>query len=168
LVHDALGGWLLHPIDLAINKVLALAGRDEPRDFVDTMWVMERLLPLGALVWAAAGKDPGVTPLLLLELLRRRGRYRPEDFTRLQLTAPLDLVSARDTWRAALDDAHAFILRRPSAEIGCLYYDTRAKRFVQPDRDAESAHIVPHFGAPGGVIPRAADASVRAAVDEMP
>jgi hypothetical protein len=31
LVRDALGGLLLHPMDLAINKALALAGRDEPR-----------------------------------------------------------------------------------------------------------------------------------------
>jgi len=34
LVRDEMGGLLLHPIDLAINKALALAGRDEPRDFV--------------------------------------------------------------------------------------------------------------------------------------
>lgn len=30
-------GFMLDPIDLAINKVLALAGRDEPRDFVDML-----------------------------------------------------------------------------------------------------------------------------------
>jgi hypothetical protein len=35
LVRDALGGLLLHPVDLAINKVLALAGRDEPRDLTE-------------------------------------------------------------------------------------------------------------------------------------
>ena len=31
-VRDSLGGYLLHEIDLAINKTLALAGRDEPRE----------------------------------------------------------------------------------------------------------------------------------------
>jgi hypothetical protein len=36
-VRDELGGYLLHDIDLAINKTLALAGRDEPRDFVDIL-----------------------------------------------------------------------------------------------------------------------------------
>src|SRR5688500_15187097 len=30
LVREDLGGLLLHPIDLAVNKVLALGGRDEP------------------------------------------------------------------------------------------------------------------------------------------
>ncbi|OGU02199.1 MAG: hypothetical protein A2W29_00260 [Gemmatimonadetes bacterium RBG_16_66_8] len=79
LVRDTLGGLLLHPVDLAANKVLALAGRDESRDFVDILFVHERVLPLGALCWAAVGKDPGFTPLSLLELLKRRGRYRPED-----------------------------------------------------------------------------------------
>ena len=39
LVQDSRGGWLLHPVDLAVNKVLALAGRDEPRDFVDILFV---------------------------------------------------------------------------------------------------------------------------------
>ena len=29
LVRDPRGGWLLHSVDLAINKVLALVGRDE-------------------------------------------------------------------------------------------------------------------------------------------
>jgi hypothetical protein len=28
-------GYVLHPIDLAINKLLALVGRDEPRDFLE-------------------------------------------------------------------------------------------------------------------------------------
>ena len=73
LVRDPLGGLLLHPVDLAVNKVLALAGRDEARDYVDILFVHERVLRLSALCWAAAGKDPGLTPLSLLELLKRRG-----------------------------------------------------------------------------------------------
>jgi hypothetical protein len=44
LVRDDLGGLLLDPVDLAINKVLALAGRDEPRDFVDILFVNDRVL----------------------------------------------------------------------------------------------------------------------------
>lgn len=35
LVEDETGGLVLHEVDLAINKVLTLAGRDEARDFVD-------------------------------------------------------------------------------------------------------------------------------------
>jgi hypothetical protein len=162
LVRDALGGLLLHPVDLAINKVLALAGRDEPRDFVDILFVHERVLPLAGLCWAAVGKDPGLTPLSLLELLKRRGRYRPEDFTRLRLVEPFDLPRAKDTWLAALAGAEAFVRARPPEEAGCLYYAAAGGRFVMPRRDASLADqgIVPHYGAPGGVLPRVADARV--------
>ena len=98
-------GWLLHPVDLAINKVLALVGRDEPRDFVDILFINARVLPLGAVCWAAAGKDHGFTPLSLPELLKRRGRYRPEEFARLDLAEPFDLIAAKTEWLAALDSA---------------------------------------------------------------
>lgn len=59
LVGDPVGGYLLHPVDLATNKVLALAGRDEPRDFVDIMYAIDMIMPLGAMVWGAVAKDPG-------------------------------------------------------------------------------------------------------------
>ena len=45
LVRDELGGLLLHEVDLAVNKALALAGRDEPRDLVDVLFVHDRILP---------------------------------------------------------------------------------------------------------------------------
>src|SRR5262249_44234895 len=35
---DELFGYCLHPADLAVNKVLALAGRIEFRDFLDTLY----------------------------------------------------------------------------------------------------------------------------------
>lgn len=162
LVRDPLGGLLLHPVDLAINKVLALAGRDEPRDFVDILFVHARVLPLAGLGWAAVGKDPGFTPRSLLELLKRRGRYRPEDFARLHLAEPFDLARAKDTWLAALATAEAFARERPPEESGCLYYATRGGLFVIPRADEPLADqgIVPHYGAPGGVLPRVADARV--------
>jgi hypothetical protein len=162
LVRDPLGGLLLHPVDLAINKVLALAGRDEARDFVDVLYVHNHVLPLAGLCWAAVGKDPGFTPLSLLELLKRRGRYRAEDFSRLHLAQPFDLHEAKATWLGALADAEAFARARPPEESGCLYYSTRQKKFVMPDSDAslDAQDIVPHFGAPGGVVPRVADTAI--------
>jgi len=162
LVRDELGGLLLHPIDLAINKVLALAGRDEPRDFVDILFVHRTVLPLAGLNWAAAGKDPGLSPLSLLELLKRHGRYRPNDFTRLQLAQPFDLASAKREWLEALAAAETFARQRPPDESGCLYYSTRLGRFVVPRPDAglEDQGLVLHFGAPGGVLPRIADSRI--------
>ena len=113
------------------------------------------MLPLGAVCWAAAGKDPGFTPLSLLELLKRRGRYRPEEFARLDLAEPFDLIAAKTEWLAALDSADAFIRSRPPDEIGCLYWSTEAGAFAMPTADAlASATLTPHFGTPGGVLPQ--------------
>ncbi len=148
-------GYRLHPIDLATNKVLALAGREEPRDLLDTLDLHERLLHLGPMIWAAVGKDPGFSPQSLLELLRRRGKIRPEDLRRLYLAGPLDIQELKSAWLAALDGAEAFIGSRPPGEAGCLYYDPASKLFVDPT--GFTGPILPHFGRPGGVIPRASD-----------
>ena len=143
-------GFLLHPIDLAINKVMALVGRDEPRDYLDVHVVIQHTLPLGALCWAASGKDPGYTPELLLDLLRRRGKYRPEDFSRLALDSEIDLPGYKRRWLAALADAERFLLSRSSEELGCLYYDPDLQEFVQPRPGQD---VILHFGRPGGVLP---------------
>jgi hypothetical protein len=146
-------GYQLHPIDLATNKVLALAGRDEPRDLLDTVYLHENLLPLGALVWAAVGKDPGYAPLSLLEMLRRRGRIRPEDLARLDLAAPVDLHALKTAWTSAMQAAEDFVRHRPPEESGCLYYSTSKRTFMSPG-PADAGDVVPHFGRPGGVLPR--------------
>ncbi len=161
LVRDPLGGLLLHPVDLAVNKTLALAGRDEPRDFVDILFVNQRVLPLGGLVWAAPGKDPGFTPLSILELLKRRGKYHAEDFERLHLVEPIDLVRVKTEWMNALEEADHFVRSRPPEEAGCLYYSIRDDRFVTPTtKPVPEQGLVLHFGRPGGVLPRIAGQGV--------
>lgn len=151
---DDLGGYLLHDVDLAVNKVLALAGRNEVRDFIDVLYLHREVLPLGALVWAAAGKDPGFTPASLLEQLRRRGRYRPEEVARLDLVHPVDLVEAKQEWLRALEEADTFVAARPHGEVGALYWSAAAERFVAPaGADPADGDIMPHFGRPGGVLP---------------
>jgi hypothetical protein len=150
-VRDERVGFVLHPVDLAVNKVLALAGRDEPRDVLDALHLHRHVLGFGALCWAACGKDPGFTPLSLLELLRRRGRVRAEDLARLELVEPVDLESLKRTWLAALDAVEPFVASRPADEIGCLYYSAAKRAFVDP---REVTDAVPHFGSPGGVLPR--------------
>lgn len=165
LVRDELGGLLLHPVDLAVNKVLALAGRDEPRDFVDILFAHRTILPLAGLSWAAVGKDPGLSPLSLVELLKRHGRYRPEDFTRLQLAEPFDLPAAKREWLDALGATESFARSRPSEEIGCLYYAGELDRFVipAPDVGLDEQRVVAHYGRPGGVVPRPTGAPIEGA-----
>lgn len=152
-LRDKLAGFCLHPVDLAINKLLALAGRDEPRDFLDILYVHSEILSLGALCWAGAGKDPGFTPRSLLELVRRRGKYQPEDFSRLHLTKPVDLIELKGSWLSAVDDAELFVSSRPPSESGCLYYSLKEKKFVAPKTIVQPS-IVPHYGRPGGVLPQ--------------
>jgi hypothetical protein len=153
-VRDERAGYLLHPVDLAVNKVLALGGRDEPRDVLDTLHHHRHVLGLGPMCWAACGKDPGFSPLSLLELLRRRGRLRPEDLARLDLAVPVDLGEIKREWLDALDSVAPFVASRPPDELGCLYYSPHQRAFVDP-RAVDDA--VPHFGRPGGVVPRIVD-----------
>ena len=155
LVRKDWGGLLLHPVDLAVNKALVLAGRDEPRDFVDILFVHEEILPLGALVWAAVGKDPGFSPESLLEQLKRTGRFRPEELSRLDLARPFDLQDGKRRWLGALADADTFVASRPAEEVGCLYYGDERERFEAPVAgiDLEAQGLVTHFGRPGGRAP---------------
>jgi hypothetical protein len=155
-VRDERVGYLLHPVDLAVNKVLTLAGRDEPRDVLDTLHLHRRVLVLGALCWAACGKDPGFTPLSLLELLRRRGVIRQEELVRLDLAEPIDLKETKRAWLEALDSVGPFVDSRPPEETGCLYYSPAKQKFVDPRKVTDA---VPHFGRPGGVLPRITDTS---------
>lgn len=46
---DAELGYRLHKFDAATNKILALAGRAEPRDFVDALYLHDNYLTLGTL-----------------------------------------------------------------------------------------------------------------------
>lgn len=147
-------GYQLHPIDIAVNKALALAGRDEPRDFLDILYIHQEILPLGALVWAASGKDPGFTPLSLLELLKRRGKYRQEDFSRLHLAEEVGVIQLKEQWLDALPDAQEFIESRPASETGCLYYSRTERAFIDPRKQEAGLNAIPHYGRPGGVLPK--------------
>jgi hypothetical protein len=148
-------GFLLHPVDLAVNKVLALAGREEARDLVDTLFVHENILGLGALCWAAAGKDPGFSPSTLIEMLRSKGPITATELKTLDLVLPLDPVELKQRWIAAIISAGRFVERMPAADIGCLYYHPGVKRFVQPEPGSvELGQCIRHFGQLGGVLPQ--------------
>lgn len=145
-------GFVLHPMDLAVNKVLTLAGRNEPRDFLDVMHIHKTQLSLGALCWAAAGKDPGFSPQSLLELLKRRGKFHQTDFDRLILNQPVDLIQLKSEWLEALDEAETFIKSRPANEMGCLYLSKDGQKFLVPAKEERDYQV--HRGRSGGVLPR--------------
>jgi len=153
VIKDESVGYQLHPIDLAVNKVLALIGRSEARDLIDTLFVHKQVLSLGALCWAAAGKDPGFTPMLILDLIRRRGIIRQEDLKKLNLVENIDLAQFKQDWLNALQDAEQFIRSRPHDELGCLYYSANEMKFIGDFSAIETSDAKPHYGKPYGIKP---------------
>jgi len=106
LVSDDLLGLTLHPFDLATNKVLALAGRLEPRDWVDVLECHDKIQPFGYLVWAACGKDPGFNPSSLLSEARRSGRYTQDELDELSFAGNVpDAGNLGVKWHGILKQA---------------------------------------------------------------
>ena len=138
-------GYVLHVVDLAINKVMAAASRREPRDIVDLLTLHDRVLPLGALVWAAVETAPGYTPEGLIGEIRRTARYPAEELRQLAADPPIDPAAIMTRLRTALDDAEKFVAAMPSDKAGLIFL--RAGRPVRARSDAARR---PHraFGAP--------------------
>ncbi len=132
-VRDEAFGYVLHPVDLAMNKVMAAAGRREPRDVVDLLTIHERILPLGAVIVAAVEKAPGFTPEGLINEIRRLARYTEADFRRIASDPPVDAAATMTWLRRILDEADAFAARMPTDKTGLLFLKDR--QAVQPDPD---------------------------------
>ena len=116
--HDDLG-LTMHPFDLATNKVLALVGRLEVRDWVDVIACDERIQPLGYLAWAASGKDPGFGPGAILEIAARTTRYSAEEVGQLDFAdQPADAASLGRAWQRILDAARKTIEILPPEQVG--------------------------------------------------
>jgi hypothetical protein len=131
VVKDDQFGYVLHVVDLAINKVMAAASRREPRDLVDLLTVHERVLPIGALVWAAVEIAPGYTPEGLIAEIRRNARYPADELRQLAADPPIDPDAVMRKLRVALDEAEQFAAAMPSEKAGLLFL--LAGRPVQPD-----------------------------------
>ncbi len=129
---DALFGYVLHPVDLATNKaVAAAADRRVPRDIVDLLTIHGSILPLGAIVCAAVGKFPGVTPEEMLAEITRNSRFTEPEFQALATETPLDPPDLHRRIRAMLPDAASFIAALPSEAVGVVFME--GEKAVQPD-----------------------------------
>lgn len=158
LQQDELCGWRLHDADAATNKLLALAGRSEVRDFVDVLDLHASYLSLGALAWAACGKDPGFTPDFLLDHAARHVAYTQTDLDRLDLRQPLDLTELKQRWFAAMEEARKLFSVLPPEDAGCLYLDANQTPVVPDPESSEFASLTRHFGSPRGAWPRISSA----------
>jgi hypothetical protein len=148
VVPDAVLGFRLHDADLAVNKVLAGAGRVKFRDYVDLIHLHGKGFTLGVLAWAAAGKDPGLSPGMVLDEVSRNARYyRTEDLSEVRLARPITVQELKAQWLEMLRAARALVERLPPAEVGCLYLDPAGK-VVTPDPEAAGfAGLTRHFGS---------------------
>lgn len=128
---DPLFGYVLHPADLATNKAAAAADRRVPRDVVDLVTIHQRILPLGAVVAAAVGRFPGMTPEEMLADIRRHGTFTADEFQALAADVPLEPRQLHKQIKAMLADADVFVARLPSDAVGFLFLDHGKP--VQPD-----------------------------------
>jgi len=154
VVEDAQLGYRLHDADLAVNKLLAGVGRLAIRDYIDLIDLDGRYLRLGALAWAACGKDPGMSPLLILNELNRHTRYQVEDLAEVRLRVPVALPELKRHWLDMLAAARACVESLPGDEVGCLYLDSDGAP-VTPDPDSSDFPALRrHFGTLRGSWPR--------------
>ena len=127
LIADDVMGLTLHPFDLATNKVLALAGRLESRDWIDVVNCDQLIQPFGFLIWSACGKDPGFNPQSLLAAASRT-HYSQAELDSLDFEGPqpnAQTIGAR--WHKMLGVARGIIERLPSDEAGkCVVTRTRS------------------------------------------
>jgi hypothetical protein len=151
---DAEFGYVLHPADLATNKIMAAAGRREPRDIVDLVDIHQHILPLGAVAWAAVGRALGFTPEGLINEVRRMARYTEADFDRVASEPPVDPAETMRRLRQALDEADSFVRRMPTGKIGMLFL--KDGQPIQPDPDDLDAYPM-HAGARRGHWPSSAE-----------
>jgi hypothetical protein len=152
IVPDEVLGFRLHDADAATNKVLAAAGRQKVRDFVDLMQLDETYIALGVAVWAAAGKDEGYTPEMLMQELRRNSRIDPISMEGVSLAHPETAVTLKKKWLENFARAEALMATFPmdSGRLGCLYLDANG----QPARgDVFNPAWTPHFGSVKGAWP---------------
>jgi hypothetical protein len=152
-------GLVLHPFDLATSKVLALVGRVEPRDFVDTLTCDREIQPLGYLAWAACGKDPGFSPTAILELAARGARYSAAELRGLDFDGePPDATSLARRWRASLETAREIVGLLPAEEAGRAVltkdgFPYRGEAAVLSEAVARD-ELVYHEGRIRGAFPR--------------
>ncbi len=156
LVRDELFGYALHVIDIATNKALAAAGRHAPRDVFDLLYIHERHLPVGAVIWAAVEKAPGFTPEGLINEIRRNARYRADDYAALAMAEPIDAGAVAQHLRTALDEAEAFVRAMPAGKEGLLFL--QEGKPVQPDPGNLSAYVE-HAGQLRGHWPSSSEIS---------
>lgn len=152
-------GMTLHPFDLATNKILALIGRLEVRDWIDTLSCHQHVAPLGLLAWAACGKDEGWNPQLIVDEANRNARLSREEWAEIEWEGtPPDFVTQKMKWREAVASAYAIIEILPPEQAGKAVLLSSGDVFKGDAEELRNALINKqlqfHSGHIGGVWPQ--------------
>ena len=158
LVEHADFGLVLHPYDLATNKVLALVGRLEVRDWIDVIECHSKIQHLGFLVWGACGKDPGFGPEMILEQARRTARYTDTEISELSFVAePPSAAELAVRWRKMVEEAEIILSMLPPLQSGKCLLDAEGCLFQGGVEELKialvSGRIVFHAGTVRGAYP---------------
>jgi hypothetical protein len=171
LIEHATLGLTLHPFDLATNKLLALVGRREVRDWIDVVHCHDVLQPLGYLAWAAAGKDPGLGPLAIIEEAARSVRYTQAEIETLDFDGPVP--SAADLsmrWHGAIDGAREIVRALPNDHGGTCVLDHRGElEKATPEAlpaELKAGRVAFHEGRIRGAFPDSAFTATLGQSDE--
>jgi len=158
LVEDEILGLTLHSFDLATNKILAMAGRLEPRDWIDTMECSRSIQRFGYLVWAACGKDPGVNPDMVLAEASRLHYSRIEIETIAFEKMPADLVTLSAEWKEMIVTGKEILQMLPEEHLGECVLNTRYLLYnsnpADLARDIGNNAVLFHRGTIGGAWPQ--------------
>ena len=119
LVEDDDFGLTLSPFDLATNKVLALVGRLEIRDWIDIISCSDKVQHLGYLAYAACAKDPGFSPAMILQEATRSSHYSKEEYKTLKFKNDDydDLSVISQKWKKILSEAKDIVNELPFENI---------------------------------------------------
>lgn len=146
--NDPLLCWRLHPFDALANKALAMGARAETRDMIDLVF-HSPAFPLHAIVWAACGKDPGWTPMLLLEQMRRNARVEPAAIA--EMHARIDPADLKTQWLQLAEETEKKLVAAAQAgvELGVVFFSETGV-VVWHDTPGAKAH----HATLGGALPR--------------
>lgn len=98
---DTERGQVLSIEELAADKLLAVFGRAQARDFIDAVALAERVGGLDEMCRLAADKDGGFSKPVLVEMIESFDRLPPDEFE-LSAQSYVELRQAVQAWLAQL------------------------------------------------------------------
>jgi len=127
---------------------------DKGRESLHLEWALDsRYLSLGALCWAASGKDPGLSPLAILEEAKRSARFSAPELQALDLSTPVDPPALKQQWLGAVQRAQTLLDALPAGEAGCLYLQTKGQAINPDPSSPDFPGLTRHYGSLRGAWP---------------